>query len=75
MGYSADYLSDLLRKETGQSTREHIHYFLIERAKNRLIGSDESVSEIAFSLGFETSQPFSKLFKSKTGKSPGVYRD
>jgi AraC-like DNA-binding protein len=74
MGYSADYLSDLLRKETGMNTREHIHNVLIERAKNRLRGSSESVSEIAFSLGFETPQHFSKLFKSKTGLSPGAYR-
>jgi AraC-like DNA-binding protein len=74
MGYSADYLSDLLRKETGKNTREHIHHFLIERAKSRLLGSHDSVSEIAFSLGFETPQHFSKLFKSKTGLSPGAYR-
>jgi AraC-like DNA-binding protein len=74
MGYSADYLSDLLRKETGKNTREHIHHVLIERAKDRLLASDDSVSEIAFSLGFETPQHFSKLFKSKTGISPGAYR-
>lgn len=74
MGYSADYLSDLLRKETGKNTREHIHHTLIERAKSRLLGSDDSVSEIAFSLGFEQPQHFSKLFKSKTGMSPGAYR-
>ena len=47
MGYSADYLTDLLRKETGKNTREHIHCFLIEQAKNRLLGSDQTVSEIA----------------------------
>jgi AraC-like DNA-binding protein len=75
MGYSADYLSDLLRKETGKNTREHIHHFLIEQAKNRLVGSDDSVSEIAYALGFETPQHFSKLFKSKTGMSPGKYRN
>jgi AraC-like DNA-binding protein len=74
MGYSADYLSDLLRKETGKTTREHIHHFLIEHAKNRLLGSDDTVSEIACSLGFEHPQHFSKLFKSKTGQSPGAYR-
>jgi len=74
MGYSADYLSDLLRKETGKNTREHIHHFLIEHAKNRLLGSDDTVSEIALSLGFEHPQHFSKLFKSKTGVSPGAYR-
>ena len=43
MGYSADYLSDLLKKETGKNTREHIHYFLIERAKTRLLGSADSI--------------------------------
>src|SRR5690606_29971415 len=52
MGYSPDYLSDLLRKETGKNTREHIHHFLIESAKNRLLGSDDTVSEIALALGF-----------------------
>jgi len=74
LGYSPDYLSDLLRKETGMNTREHIHLFLIERAKDRLLGSDQTVSEIAFSLGFEQPQHFSKLFRSKTGISPGAYR-
>jgi AraC-like DNA-binding protein len=74
LGYSADYLSDLLRKETGKSTREHIHHFLIEIAKDALLGSDRTVSEIAFSLGFEYPQHFSKLFKSRTGVSPGTYR-
>lgn len=74
MGYSADYLSDLLRKETGKNAREHIHHFLIEEAKNRLLASNVTVSQVAFSLGFESSQHFSKLFKSKTGTSPGIYR-
>ena len=75
MGYSADYLSDLLKKETGKNTREHIHYFLIERAKNRLLGSTDSISEIAYALGFEHPQHFAKLFRSKTGMSPGEYRN
>ena len=75
MGYSADYLSDLLKKETGKNTREHIHYFLIERAKTRLLGSADSISEIAYALGFEHPQHFAKLFRSKTGMSPGEYRN
>jgi AraC family transcriptional activator of pobA len=75
MGYSPDYLSDLLKKETGKNTREHIHYFLIERAKTRLLGSEDSISEIAYSLGFEHPQHFSKLFRSKTGMSPGEFRN
>lgn len=74
MGYSPDYLSDLLRKETGKTTREHIQYRLIEKAKTRLLGSDAPISQIAYSLGFEHPQHFSKLFRSKTGMTPGAYR-
>jgi AraC family transcriptional regulator, transcriptional activator of pobA len=74
LGYSPDYLSDLLRKETGKTAREHIQYFLIEKAKTRLLGSEASISEIAYALGFEHPQHFSKLFRSKTGMSPGEYR-
>jgi AraC family transcriptional regulator, transcriptional activator of pobA len=75
MGYSPNYLSDLLKKETGKNTREHIHYFLIERAKNLLLGSDDTISQIAYALGFEYPQHFSKLFKSRTGMSPAQYRN
>lgn len=50
---SPNYLSDLLRKETGKTTQEHIHYHLLEIAKDRLLGSDNSIKEIAHSLGFE----------------------
>jgi AraC family transcriptional activator of pobA len=74
LGYSADYLSDLLRDETGQSTREHLHRIVIDAAKRRLAGSSESIGEIAYALGFEQPQHFSKLFKQKTGHSPGAWR-
>ena len=74
LGYSADYLSDLLREETGQSTREHLHRIVIDAAKRRLAGSGESIGEIAYALGFEQPQHFSKLFKQKTGHSPGAWR-
>lgn len=74
MGYSTNYLSDLLKKETGKSTQEHIHYYLIEKAKNMLLGTEEPVNRIASSLGFEYPQHFSKLFKNKTGVSPAEYR-
>ena len=74
MGYSADYLSDLLRKETGKNTRDHIADFLVQQAKNLLLGSHATVSEIAFSLGFEQPAHFSKLFKRRTGQTPGAYR-
>jgi len=72
---SPNYLSDLLRKETGKTTQEHIHYFLLEIAKDRLLGSDKSVKEIAHSLGFEYSQYFSSLFKKKMGISPTEFRN
>lgn len=72
---SPGYLSDLLKKETGMNAQDHIHYCLIEEAKNILLHSDNSVSEIAYSLGFEYPQYFSKLFKQKTGQTPIEYRN
>ncbi len=71
---SPNYLSDLLRKETGKTTQEHIHYHLLEIAKDRLLGSDDSVKEIAHSLGFEYAHYFSNLFKKKIGQSPSEFR-
>jgi AraC-like DNA-binding protein len=58
MNISPGYLSDLLRKETGKNAQEHIHHFIIEKAKNRLLYSRESASEIAYALGFEYPQYF-----------------
>ncbi|MEM6804994.1 MAG: helix-turn-helix transcriptional regulator [Bacteroidota bacterium] len=74
LNFSPNYLSDLLKKETGKTALEHIHFFLIERAKNSLLNSRDSISGIAYSLGFEFPQRFSNLFKSKTGMSPKEYR-
>lgn len=74
LNISPKYLSDLLRKETGQSTQDHIHKYIIEEAKNKLLNSVESVSEIAYSLGFEYPQYFSKIFKKKTSLSPNAFR-
>ena len=71
---SADYLSGLLKALTGLTTQQHIHEKLIEMAKERLSTTTLSVSEIAYGLGFEHSQSFSKLFKSKTDLSPLEFR-
>lgn len=71
---SPSYLSDLLKKETGMNAQDHIHYYLIEEAKNILLNTNNSVGEIAYSLGFEYPQYFSKLFKLKTGQTPIEYR-
>lgn len=75
LNLSANYLSDLLRKETGKNTIEQIHLFIIEKAKLQLLNSSESVSQIAYGLGFEYPQHFSKIFKKKTGISPAEYRN
>ena len=74
LSFSPNYLSDLLKKETGKTAQEHIHLFVIERAKNSLLSSGKSISEIGYSLGFEYPQHFSNLFKAKTGMSPSEYR-
>ncbi len=71
---SPNYLSDLLRKETGKSTQDLIHYHVLKVAKNRLLNSDNSISQIAFSLGFEYPQYFGKLFKRKEGITPLEFR-
>jgi len=71
---SANYLSDLLSKETGRSAKDHINDFLIEKAKNLLISSTDSVSGIAYSLGFNYPHYFGRIFKKKTGKTPQEYR-
>lgn len=72
---SPSYLSDLLKKETGKNAQEHIHFYLIEEAKNYLINTEKNVNEIAYSLGFEYPQYFNKLFKQKTGNTPMEYRN
>lgn len=74
MNMSVNYLSDLLRKDTGMSAIEHIQQHLVEVAKEKLSTSEKSVSEIAYELGFEYPQYFSRLFKKKTGVSPNEYR-
>ncbi len=71
---SANYLSRLLQLLTGQSTKQYIQDKLIDLAKEKLSTTDLSVNEIAYSLGFEHPQSFSKLFKSKTNVSPLQFR-
>ncbi len=72
---SPSYLSDLLKKETGKNAQEHIHFYLIEEAKNLLLNSEKNVNEIAYNLGFEYPQYFNTLFKKKTGKTPKEFRN
>ena len=74
LNISPKYLGDMLRALTGHNTQQHIHLKLIEKAKEILTISDLTVGEIAFQLGFEHPQSFSKLFKSKTSLSPQEFR-
>ena len=71
---SPGYLSSMLKTLTGRSAQQHIHDKLIEKAKEKLSTTDLSVSEIAYALGFEHPQSFSKLFKTKTNLSPLAFR-
>lgn len=75
LNLSPNYLSDLLQKLTGKSTMEHIHLELVERAKSMLWGTENTISEIAYELGFDYPSHFTKIFKAKTGKSPSEYRN
>ncbi len=74
LNVSPNYLSSVLKVLTGQNTQQHIHDKLIEKAKEKLSTTLLSVSEIAYGLGFEHSQSFSRLFKNKTNISPLEFR-
>ena len=74
LNVSPNYLRGLLKTLTGLNTQQHIHDKLIQKAKEKLSTTDLSVSEIAYELGFEHSQSFSKLFKTKTNISPLEFR-
>lgn len=71
---SPSYLSDILAKETGRSAKDHINDFLIDKAKHLLLSSTDSISGIAYSLGFNYPHYFGRVFKQKTGKTPQEYR-
>ncbi|MCK8522958.1 helix-turn-helix domain-containing protein [Aquimarina sp. D1M17] len=71
---SPNYLSDLLKKETGYSAKDHIHNFIVEKAKTLLWSTTDSISGVAYTLGFNYPHYFSRLFKSKTGMTPQEYR-
>ncbi|PSK91548.1 helix-turn-helix domain-containing protein [Taibaiella chishuiensis] len=74
LNVSPKYLGSVLRVLTGQNTQQHIHEKLIEKAKEKLSVTNLTVSEIAYELGFEQVQSFSRLFKTRTGFSPVAFR-
>jgi AraC family transcriptional activator of pobA len=74
LNFSARYLSDILKQETGKTAMELIHIYLVNEAKNLLKGEDQNVSEIAYTLGFENLPYFSRLFKKEVGISPNQFK-
>ena len=75
LSVSQRYLSDTLKKETGKTSTEHLQLYLINEAKNMLLQPDLTVADVAYELGFEYPQYFSRLFKKKEGLSPTAYRE
>ncbi|MEL6832484.1 MAG: helix-turn-helix domain-containing protein [Bacteroidota bacterium] len=71
---SLNYFSDLLKKETGHTAKDHINHFIVEKAKTLLLSEDDSISGIAYTLGFNYPHYFSRLFKARTGLTPNEYR-
>lgn len=71
---SPNYFGDLVKKETGKSPQEYIQAQIMDLAKDMLLGSEKSVSQIAYDLGFQYSQHFNRVFKRNTGLSPNEYR-
>lgn len=71
---SAPYLSDLLKTETGKTAKEHIDFYVLKKAKMLLINNSGNISDVAYRLGFEYPNHFSKFFKNKTGITPKEYR-
>lgn len=75
LNLSPNYFGDLVKKETGKSPREHIQLQLIEVAKEKICDKSKSVSQIAYELGFEYPQYFSRLFKRCVGVTPNEYKE
>lgn len=71
---SANYFGDLIKKETGKSALDFIHLKLLESAKEKVLDTTKSISEVAFDLGFKYPQHFTRFFKQKVGVLPNEYR-
>lgn len=71
---SPNYFGDMIKKETGKSAQDYIQDKVIDVAKDRISGTDNTVSQIAYSLGFQYPQHFCRLFKKRVGCTPGEYR-
>ena len=71
---SPNYFGDLIKKETGRSPQEYIQDKIIDLSKEMIAGTDKTVSQIAYELGFQYSQHFNRIFKKHVGHTPCEYR-
>ncbi len=71
---SPNYFGDLIKKETGKTAQEYIQNKIIDLAKEMLLGTAKTVSQIAYDLGFQYSQHFNRIFKKNVGYTPNEYR-
>ena len=71
---SPNYFGDLIKKETGKTAQEYIQNKIIDVAKEKIMGTDKTVSQIAYELGFQYSQHFNRIFKKNVGYTPSEYR-
>ena len=71
---SSNYFGDMFKKETGKTPQEYIQEKVIELAKERMSDRRETVSRVAYSLGFQYPQHFCRLFKKRVGCTPNEYR-
>lgn len=71
---SPNYFGDLVKKETGKSPQEYIQNKIIDLAKEKIIGSEKTVNQIAYELGFQYPQHFTRIFKKRVGCTPSEYR-
>ena len=74
LNISPNYFGDLIKKETGKSAQEYIHFKLMDLAKLMVLDSSKSISEVAYQVGFKYPQHFTRLFKQLVGQSPLEYR-
>ena len=72
--FSANYFGDLIKKETGKSAIEYIHLSIIDHVKELLAGTNKTVSEIAYEVGFQYPHHLSRMFKKTVGYTPNEYR-
>lgn len=71
---SPNYFGDLVKKESGKTAQEYIQDKIIDVAKEQILGTNKTISEIAFDMGFQYSQHFNRVFKRSVGYTPAEYR-